>query len=430
MQPVSIFCVLLASVVALCIEARHAAVPTPFMNGLSSAGDDAASVDEIADVGATHVRRYIMWGSFVPSIETLETNLTLEALKTDPQSQIYAWGATLNWGYGDQQVDLLIARNITPIVELSEGTHYGLPRYNGTYADPSVIGVPLYLAYQYRFCRAAVHRYKARGVHMYQIENELNEAFLSGFMGQRLIAGIWGNWTFLTELLQTLRDAVKDEDPTAKVTMNFHTDIPEVIHATLHLPGFYLDAVRSWSSLLDVISIDAYPNMFVATPLGSGNVSQRVAATLAAVNHTQEVFVMESGYPVNADNNTNAPLVFNFSLASQAQYAADCVREVQAAGGSGFFYFKFTPTPGMQPPPGGYTAEDNSMFAAIRNFMWSNDEAVLIEWLLEPGSLTEVLTRASYFMGEPDRAGWGVFDENGSERPIFDALKLAFANSH
>lgn len=416
----------LAAWTVLLLAAAAAADDHDFMCGFSSAGIDPSSVAQMVSVGATHVRRYIMWGSFEPTLHSLDVNLTLQSLKDDPINLIYAYGDTLNWGYGDEQVQNTLAQNMTPIVELSEGTHYGLPRYNGTYADPSVIGIPLYLAYQYRFCRAAVHRYKNMGVKLYQIENELNEALLSGFDGQRLISFVWGNWTFLTELLSVLRDAVKDEDASALVTMNFHTDVPKVVHDILGMPGFYTDAVASWSYLLDVIALDAYPNMFVASPLGCQNVSDRVRIAMGLVNNSKRVFIMETGYPVNADNNTEAPAALNFSVQSQADYAAGTVRAVRDAGGSGVLYFKFTESPGMQPPNGGYTSQDASFFDEIRNFLWTSDVDSLIAWILEPGNLEEVLTRASFFMSQPDKAGWGTFEMNGAARPAVAALKQAF----
>lgn len=47
--------------------------------------------------------------------------------------------------------------------------------------------------------------------------------------------------------------------------MNFHTDVAKWVHDVLLLKGYFEDAVKSWHSLLDVISIDAYPNMFVVS---------------------------------------------------------------------------------------------------------------------------------------------------------------------
>lgn len=417
-------------VVLLLCSVPTLARSTAFMKGLSSAGNDNASVAQIAAVHATHVRRYIMWGSFTPVLHTLETNLTLKALRANPEELIYQWAdANIDWSYGDQQVYGLLDRNITPVVEVSEGTHYGLPRYQDTYADPSVIGVDLYFAYQYRFCRAAVHRYKGV-VHLWQIENELNEALLAGVDGQRIFNFLWGNWTFLTSLLELLHDAVKEEDPTAQLTMNFHTDVPEAVHAVLNLPGFYLDAIRDWAQFLDIISIDAYPNMFVADPIASSNVSDRVQLALQVVNHTKDCFVMETGYPVveaSVSANASTPSIFNYSFESQAIYIQNVVSDVARVGGAGLFYFKFTASPGMQPPPGGYTAKDVSLFDEVRNILWTNNVTGLIDWLLEPGDLAEVLERASFFLSQPDKAGWGVWNMDGSPRPAVGALEQAFS---
>lgn len=95
---------------------------------------------------------------------------------------------------------------------------------------------------------------------MWQTENELNEAWLAAFSGQRRedISGAWRKWSFLTTLLSTLRAAVKDEDPNGMTTMNFHTDIPKIAHDALFLKGFYLDAVEDWYSMMDLISFDAF----------------------------------------------------------------------------------------------------------------------------------------------------------------------------
>jgi hypothetical protein len=37
--------------------------------------------------------------------------------------------------------------------------------------------------------------------------------------------------------------AIKDEQPNSQLTLNFHTDVPKMVHEALFLDGFYLDAV-------------------------------------------------------------------------------------------------------------------------------------------------------------------------------------------
>lgn len=61
---------------------------------------------------------------------------------------------------------------LIPIMEIGEGSKNLLPKYGNSIADPNLIGKQVYLAYQYRFCRAAVHRYKDV-VDLYQVGHVL-----------------------------------------------------------------------------------------------------------------------------------------------------------------------------------------------------------------------------------------------------------------
>lgn len=266
----------LAAAVLISSSTAKAKTTQQFMHGISG----TTNTTWLSQVHATHCRRYIFWRHFEHELKELNTSLSVEAIRQHPDQEVYQWSQThIDWSSADRQIADLHAVGVEPVIEVGEGTHYGLPKYNGTLADPGVIGMDLYLAYQYRFTRAVAHRYRKRGVQLFQIENELNEALLAGVYGQRLMTKPWGNWTFLTELLATLRQAVKDEDPSLQVTMNFHTDVPKIAHTLLHLPGFYLDAVRDWAPLLDVISYDAYPNMYVASPSLGHLVGRRLEAT-------------------------------------------------------------------------------------------------------------------------------------------------------
>ncbi len=397
-----------------------------FYKGLSGTGSDPHSINLTVQLNATYVRRYVFWNGVEPELKHLDETLSVEKLRRNPKTLIYDWADSLHWGWADDQVHSLVKAGLEPLIEIGEGTFYGLPKYNGTLADPSVIGIDLYLAYQYRFCRAAVRRYKAH-CKLWQIENELNEAFLSGFFGQRLIAPVWGNWSFLTQLLSTIKQAVHDEDASAKVTMNFHTDVPKLVHELLHLQGYYLDAVADWKDLLNVISLDAYPNMYISDPTRGTIVGSRVGEVVRQLNNTKPVFIMETGYPVDAPSNHPNVSVLNFSYANQAAYIDISFDSVVKEGGCGYLFFKMTPTPGITAPPGGYTPQDESMMREIRNFLETGDTAKLIAWLLGPGDLNEVLTRASYFL-HLAHEGWGIIDGSGNPLPGYWALKGKFSN--
>ena len=288
-----------------------------------------------------------------------------------------------------------------------------------------------------------MHRYKTKLPQpaLYQIENELNEAFLSSIYGQRLFSFVWGNWTFVTELLATLRMAVKDEDPSALVTMNFHTDVPKAAHDLLHLPGYYLDAVVEWRSYLDVVALDAYPNMYVATPVMPEVVGERIQAVRRALQPNASlsaplpaIMIMETGFPVlhgnttTFSNGTELPPELMWSEAHQAAYITGLVDAVRAASGAGVLYFDFGPSNGMLPPKGGYTTGDEQVLTELALLLENktNFEQVLV-WLLEDNHLWETIERAPFFLERADaEGGWGLLDENMKPREGFRALQRAY----
>lgn len=254
-----------------CIAQVSAGAKLPIVGGSTNGAQE--EYDMLHKMGGSHVRLYMLWRYVQPHVTTLEPDLTVSGLRENP-ARITNWSKSVDWNSCDRQMDMALNASLTPILQVSGGSVYGLPTFtgsgplNGKLMDPNYIGMPLYLAYQYRAARAAVERYGAHAA-LYQIENELNEAWLAGFAGQRVsdaLGGAWKNWTFLTELLSTLNMAVKDAKPEAKTTMNFHTDVPESVHKLLNLPGYYVDAVANWSHILDIISFDAYPNYVVASP--------------------------------------------------------------------------------------------------------------------------------------------------------------------
>src|SRR3989338_6564073 len=92
----------------------------------------------------------------------------------------------------------------------------------------------------------------------------------------------WFNWSFLTQSLATLRQAVKDEsggeqNSPVLVTQNLHTDIPEFIHNILNLKGFYVQAAQDWNNLVDIWALDAYPNMIIASPMRAYKIQERIS---------------------------------------------------------------------------------------------------------------------------------------------------------
>jgi hypothetical protein len=318
----------LALLVCLC----HA---TTYLGG--SDQGSAVTANALIQSGATHCRVYLLWRYVQQTVHAPLENITVASLRGNPGA-IAAWAAGQDWSETDRRLALYANSSINVIGEVTEGTVMGLPSYGDSFFDPNVVGEDVYLAYVYRAARATVSRYKQR-IHMWQIENELNEAWLASVGGQRrfqLLGSAWRKWDFLTAVLSTCRMAVKDADPTALVTMNFQTDVAKWVHTALALPGYYEQAVESWHSLLDVISIDAYPNAFVSSPCESATVAQRVSASIAA-SKGMTVFVMEWNYPVAAPSNQQLPDVANFSDSRQVACIQETFNAVKAAGGAGAY---------------------------------------------------------------------------------------------
>ena len=116
----------------------------------------------------------------------------------------------------------------------------------------------------------------------------------------------------------------------------------------LGLKGFYTQAAAAWDPLVEVWSIDAYPNMIIASPMRPGKIAERILNVSAVTDHMKDVFVMETGYPRLDVNVTPLPpttpsnwSVLDFSPANQARYSELAIENVLSARGAGIFFFHF-----------------------------------------------------------------------------------------
>lgn len=142
-------------------------------------GDSGTAVSAKAVIasGATHVRVYLLWRYVQGTVHGPLENITVAGLRKNA-SMVYSWAAMQDWSELDRRMSFYANSSIQVIGEVTEGTSSGLPNYNGTFFDPNVVGQDVYLAYVYRAARATVNRYKNR-ISLWQIENELNEAWIA-----------------------------------------------------------------------------------------------------------------------------------------------------------------------------------------------------------------------------------------------------------
>mmetsp|Transcript_14288 Transcript_14288/g.21598 ORF Transcript_14288/g.21598 Transcript_14288/m.21598 type:complete len:432 (+) Transcript_14288:38-1333(+) len=400
---------------------------------------DLNSYKTLKDANANVARTYAAYRYLYQDFKgTFDASLRVENLRTAYASNIKLlddWSAsTLNFGYVDKQIEGLKQVGINSIIEIGEGTQWCLPyldhKQSEEVIDPNNVGKEAYLAYIYRYSRAVVRRYK-KDVKMYQIENEMNEAYLYSIIGWkkfRVFDNAWHDWSFVTSIMKYLYLAVKDECSDCLTTQNVHSDLPKELHHLYLSHGYYLDAIADWIEYMDVVSFDAYPNYYVATPLRYDVIGERTKAiydvlkSLPAPHNKKEVFVMETGYP--ASNLTSPlPASLNFTEDSQYTWVNEAIKSHVEAGGVGMVYFKVQKQPGVTPPPGGYTKEDAEAMAVLADLYQQENLLQSIEWMAT--HIGYLSSRFGTIAGSIEK-GWGLLHLDGTPRKGLIALKESF----
>ncbi len=389
-----------------------------FLFGLSQVPADAIPIAQ--EVGAKYLRPTLSWRVVEPTVT--QQGLTLDAVRSDP-TLVSQWSASRNWSSFDQRLGAIDAAGLVPIPIIGHGYTTTLPLLGGQPAAPDVLGREEYLARQYLFTRAVVERYDGDGVDdvpsglriaLWQTENELNQAFFTAIFGWRhppllgAFGSAWADWDYVTRILQTLRLAVKDADPTALTTMNFHTDVHPGLNEFFGQPG-WLMAVRLWRDQMDVVSFDAYPNYYRAAPPDGAAVGVR-ARGVAAQACGRPLLVMETGYPTG-------PAEAGFDEAKQAQFVRDAFDSSVAAGVRGFFLFGARTS---EMHTGTITPFDLQQVAYLAGFIETGDAAALLQYAF--ANLAYVQNQLAQVVQSVE-GYWGLYRADGSEKPALQVMR-------
>ncbi|OGL48232.1 MAG: hypothetical protein A2161_07630 [Candidatus Schekmanbacteria bacterium RBG_13_48_7] len=311
-----------------------------FLFGTSQGGPEVVPL--AAELGARWIRGKVSWDDVEPEI--LIQTLTVADVKANPAMIIY-YINTHDWSYSDTWLAEMKNNGMEPLMIIGHGYSTTLPYFNGQRITPDILGRENYLGHIYLFTRAAVERYNGDGeydapgglvVKYWQLENELNQAFFTALWGWRTpsfmdaLGSAWQDWNFVTELLATLYEAVKIEDPLALTTVNFHTDVPAEINQSFLLPSWQ-DSIRLWLPWVDFIGIDAYPNYYIPEPVNGEILAQRIAEAYER-GCGKPVVVIETGYP-------SGPPERGYNETLQAQYIQEAFDAAVSAGALGFFLF-------------------------------------------------------------------------------------------
>ena len=309
-----------------------------FILGIGNA--KTGDVPYLLDMGISWVRPSLTWKEIEPEI--FQKDLAVNQVRSDPQ-MVEAYSLGRDWSSYDEDLKAFTDAGITPLPVIGHGYGSNHPDYQDRRASPDVLGKQNYLGHIYLAVRATVERYDGDGyldnpygieLKLYQIENELNQAYFTSLWGWREPQGIedlfnaWSDWDFLTELLATLNTAVKDSNPETMTTMNFHTDVHDDLCRALNIPT-WPESITLWRDLVDIVGIDAYPNYYLPEPVRGTDVGERVA-TAYECGCGKPVIILECGYP-------NGPDIRGFDTLLQAQFIDEAFHSAYDAGVIGFF---------------------------------------------------------------------------------------------
>jgi len=301
-------------------------------------------IGNLDDLGVNYGRFWLDWSKIqattfrlnpatLPSLESIAGNSNL----------IDEYADHLTWTEFDTFVQNLIQAGVSPLpliadattAPLAPGTQARIAPEDegwtgsacilGTCVDYVGIGRDAYLAQAYLHAAALARRYRDR-IGIWNLENELNWAYVhTGVAGWR-VGNAWSDPEFCRRLLKTLADGIKAGNPSALATMNFN----------IHDPA-YLQKIRDWSGPLDLIGLGAYPNYLFASPIMSSLLADAVLNTKGLTD--KPVLVLETGYP-------SGPAAKGYSENLQVQYLNESTRFTEENGGAGYFYFHLEDPPG------------------------------------------------------------------------------------
>ena len=180
-------------------------------------------VMDLLESGANSFRPQLHWHQVQ---ETVPHGLRSPGDVSDEMVDRLARGEGARWELYDSMVDSLIAAGMVPHLVLGAAYDFQIPSTSqggcSDRARPDVIGMDSYLGQLYLHARAAARRYRGR-VRIWQLENELNCAGETMLLAGWRTGRAWLDSGFLTSVIEVLSRAVREEDPGALTSHNFHT---------------------------------------------------------------------------------------------------------------------------------------------------------------------------------------------------------------
>ena len=253
-----------------------------------------------------------------------------------------------SWQDFDSVLSIVLDNGIEPILNIGHGHTRHAPRIgSGLLMAPNYptgqndgtyfVDENTYLYYLKLFAHATVRKYRNK-IAFWQIEGEFNVAkFNRIFYGWRL-GNLWDDESsggFQDKVWDILVNAVRTEDPTAKIVTNFH-----MLNLVKGLQRFGPDC--------DIIGLNVYPNLKFAYPVLGFVPGELVWATRRALKGLnmgdKDVWITETNYPAlySSDPSANISLDSNiayYSYGRQADFLESALETSLDYGAKGFFWW-------------------------------------------------------------------------------------------
>jgi len=326
-----------------------------FMYGINTWGTRTGSIPDIKELGAKWHAPFLIWNHVEPDIS--QVDLPVDEVKKNP-AMIDEYIATHDWTRFDDVINTLLSYGFKVFPVIGQCFTNTVPVHEGKPIIPHNPGEPVewydnpygkelypvgrdnFLGHLYLHIRAVVRRYKSE-ISYWMVDPELNQSALFRIFGGWKAGNGWADWDFITNLLITLRDGIKDEDASALVSLPFNVDIPAAVTLTYAESEFlsggaevldWPDAIADLAQYMDIVGIDFFESQGNPDPDCYERLRGRIETAIEKAQG-KPVIVTSIGVP-------SGPTALDWTESNQATYVAQAFDAAWDAGAKGFFYFE------------------------------------------------------------------------------------------
>ena len=390
----------------LCLFGGEHATPAQseleFMCGISTWGARTGPLRHIKSLGAKLHAPFLNWNRVEPSIPRGEVGLTVADVRADP-GMIDSYIKARDWSKFDVVLTTLESHGLGLFPIVGQCFTSTVPKVDGKPIVPHDPKAPVtffdnpvgrqvhpvdrdhFLGHLYLHVRAVVRRY--RQIRFWMIDPEINQSALFRVFGGWKVGAAWADWDFVTKAVQTLSQAIKDEDPSDIVCLPFNTDQPPAVTFTYARTPWlsggnvtvrdWPDAVTEWLPHVDVVGMDFFESQGTTDPNCYQRIRQRIEIAVQRASG-KPVIVASIGCP-------SGPEALGWNEANQSTYISQAFDAAVDGGARGFFYFEIQTSERHRVKISSLDLEVMTKARGVYNGAWRQTEG---EFALVLGNLT------------------------------------------